>query len=134
MVGAMNDVWVRRGVSGAAALLLAAPLLGGCGGSGGGQAACKGGGTTIQMSEFKFDPSSPKAKAGKTTFCLVDSGNVAHDMVVADGSGTIVARSALVQAGDAATFPVDLKAGTYSFYCDVPGHKDSGMTGTLTVS
>jgi uncharacterized cupredoxin-like copper-binding protein len=28
---------------------------------------------------------------------------------------------------------VNLKAGTYTFYCQVPGHRAAGMSGTLTV-
>jgi uncharacterized cupredoxin-like copper-binding protein len=28
---------------------------------------------------------------------------------------------------------IDLAAGEYVFYCDVPGHRDAGMEGTLTV-
>jgi uncharacterized cupredoxin-like copper-binding protein len=28
---------------------------------------------------------------------------------------------------------VNLKPGTYEFYCPVPGHEQAGMKGTLTV-
>ena len=31
------------------------------------------------------------------------------------------------------TIPADAKPGEYQFYCNVPGHKEAGMVGTLTV-
>jgi uncharacterized cupredoxin-like copper-binding protein len=35
--------------------------------------------------------------------------------------------------GKTATKTVTLKAGTYAFYCDIPGHRAQGMNGTLVV-
>jgi uncharacterized cupredoxin-like copper-binding protein len=68
-------------------------------------------------------------------FFLVNNGPSAHDMVIADSTGKSVARSSLVQSGDTFTFTIDnLAAGSYVFYCDVPGHRAQGMEGTLTVT
>ncbi len=87
------------------------------------------------MTEFKFDPSSLSVPHGKVVFYLVNSGSVSHDMIIADSSNNRVAGSELVSAGDSFVFTVDnLAAGSYSFYCDQPGHKDSGMQGKLTVT
>ena len=40
-----------------------------------------------------------------------------------------------MQDGGTSTIDIaNLKAGTYTFYCSVPGHEAAGMKGTLTVS
>ena len=118
-------------VTGLLVLALAA-----CGG-GGGAAAGAGqpaGSTKVSMSEFKFTPGTIEVKSGITLF-LVNEGSAPHDMVVTDASGAIKAKSSLVQPGNSTTFAIDnLPAGSYRVYCDVPGHKDAGMTGRLTVS
>ena len=36
--------------------------------------------------------------------------------------------------GSTSTVTATLKKGTYTYYCPVPGHKQAGMVGTLTVS
>ena len=87
------------------------------------------------MTEFKFDPATLSAKSGKVTFFLVNGGSTSHDMVITDASGKQVAKSDLVSPGDSTVFSVDsLAAGTYTVACDLPGHKESGMTATLQVS
>ncbi len=111
-------------------------LLAGCGGGGGNNAPSQPAGSTkVTMSDFKFAPNTLSVKAGKAVFFLVNDGPASHDMTIADTSGKVVAKSALVQAGDTSTFTVDnLTAGSYQIYCDVVGHKDAGMVGTLTAT
>jgi heme/copper-type cytochrome/quinol oxidase subunit 2 len=38
-----------------------------------------------------------------------------------------------VQPGDQAVVLINAEPGDYEFYCNVPGHKEGGMVGTLTV-
>ncbi|HEV2034516.1 MAG TPA: cupredoxin domain-containing protein [Candidatus Dormibacteraeota bacterium] len=105
-------------------------MLAACGGSG--QPA---GSTKVTMTEYKFDPSPLTAKAGKVDFYLVNAGTVAHDVLIVASSGKIISKSALVSAGDSFDFSVsNLPAGSYQVYCDVPGHKESGMVATLEVT
>ena len=123
----------RRRVVPAVVAVLLLVALAACGG-GSASAVQPAGTTKVTMSEFKFEPNAIDVKSGSTLF-LVNGGSAAHDLVVADGSGAVKARSSLVQAGDSTTFAIgDLPAGGYQVYCDVPGHKAAGMTGTLTVS
>ena len=39
----------------------------------------------------------------------------------------------VVKDGGVSTVNVDVKAGEYTFYCSVPGHRQGGMEGKLTV-
>lgn len=119
-----------------AVALAAAAVLGlaACGGGGasGGQPA---GSIKVTMTEFHFDPSTLDEKAGKLVFFLVNAGTVQHDMIISDSNGNRVAGSDLVSAGDSSVFTVDnIAAGTYKYFCDQPGHENSGMKGELTVS
>ena len=64
------------------------------------------------------------------TFTLKNTGVLPHDFVV-DELGIKVPVAA--GASTTVTIPADAKVGTYTFYCSEPGHKEAGMTGTLTV-
>jgi plastocyanin len=120
----------------AVALALAAGVLlglSGCGGGGGGGQPA--GSIKVTLTEFKFDPSSIQANAGSLTFFLVNGGTVSHDMVIRDSSNNRIAGSELISAGDTFVFTVpSISAGTYTYFCDQPGHEASGMKGTLTVT
>ena len=62
---------------------------------------------------------------------LTNAGAGAHNFVV-DALGILVDMppGKTVQY----TIPADAAPGTYEFYCNIPGHKEGGMVGTLTIS
>ena len=74
---------------------------------------------------LEFEPSQLDATAGVIHIVHDNSGSTVHTFVI-DGQDFKLTDD---DEGD-----VDLAAGDYVFYCDVPGHRDAGMEGTLTVS
>jgi plastocyanin len=112
--------------------LVALALVAACGGGGPSQPS---GSIKVTMTEYKFDPSTISAPSGKVVFFLVNGGSLAHDLSIRDASGSTIAHSDLVSAGDSFVFTVDtIAAGTYTFFCSQPGHESSGMKGTLTIT
>ena len=119
-----------------AAAMVALALMAGCGGGTGG-AAQPAGSMKVTLTEYAFNPSTISVPSGKVVFFLVNAGTISHDMIIRDSSGQRVsgAASELVSAGDSFVFTVsNLPAGTYSFFCDHPGHEASGMKGTITAT
>jgi plastocyanin len=79
-----------------------------------------------------FIPTALTAKAGKVTIDFANASPIQHNLVVA--KGTSVAGSTPVFNGGTKTLTVTLTKGTYTYYCSVPGHRQAGMQGTLTVN
>lgn len=125
----------------ALALLAAACGGGGDEGDGGGTTGATGptattpappAGETLSLtaSEFKFDPATLTASAdADVTIEVVNAGTIEHDFTIDEANVKIA-----VPATETGSATVSFPAGTYTFYCSVPGHKEAGMTGTLTVS
>jgi plastocyanin len=96
-----------------------------------------GGGGTINLTAdpggaLAFEQTSLSAQAGKGTINLDNPAPVGHDVCVEDPSGNELGCSDVVTQ-DKTSLTVDLKPGTYTYYCDVDGHRAGGMEGTLTV-
>lgn len=93
--------------------------------------------TVLQLkalaSGLKFDKKILRAKAGKVTVKLTNLSPLKHDVVIEAGE-KILAKSGMATKGHPALLTVTLKKGSYHFVCDVPGHEDAGMSGTLVVS
>jgi nitrite reductase (NO-forming) len=85
---------------------------------------------SISASEFKFSPTAIQAAVGqKVTLTLDNTGVVEHDVTIPSIGLTVLAK-----AGQSASreFTFD-KPGIFDFFCSIPGHKDTGMKGRLTV-
>jgi plastocyanin len=80
----------------------------------------------------RFDPEALQAQTSRVTIEFENRSSVPHNVRIArdgrDVGGTPTIRR------DSASTTIDLPAGSYTFYCSVDGHRESGMEGKLTVS
>jgi plastocyanin len=81
--------------------------------------------------QLAYDAKTLSAKAGTVTIAFSNKSPIEHNLTIAQGSKTIAASPTFL-AGTR-TLTVKLKPGSYTFYCSVPGHRQAGMEGTLTV-
>lgn len=82
--------------------------------------------------QLKYDKSSLSASAGSVTIAFTNSSPLPHNLTIESSSGSKVGATPTFQGGTK-TLTANLKAGTYKFFCTVPGHRQAGMEGTLTV-
>jgi plastocyanin len=71
------------------------------------------------------------AKAGQVAIDFTNPSPVQHDVAIAQGS-KVISQSPLISGGSTSV-STSLKPGKYVYYCTVPGHRQAGMEGTLTV-
>ena len=79
-----------------------------------------------------FDPSTLKAPAGKVTITFTNPASVPHNVHIEKDDEDLAA-SEDVADGESTEASADLEAGDYTFYCSIPGHREGGMEGTITV-
>ncbi len=84
----------------------------------------------VGLSEFTLTPEAITVpKGGSLT--VTNNGTMVHNVAITNTSVKIKD----LAAGESATADVSaLKPGEYEIFCSIPGHKDSGMKGTLIVS
>jgi plastocyanin len=108
-----------------------------CGGGGGGGSSYKqpkGRAQTtldIKGGNFFFDPKDSDAPAGVDAIKLESEGG--QHTLVFDG-GKVPGFKLQAGSGQSDELKVDLKPGKYTIFCDLPGHREAGMEGTITVT
>ncbi|HEX4622923.1 MAG TPA: plastocyanin/azurin family copper-binding protein [Solirubrobacteraceae bacterium] len=81
---------------------------------------------------LKYDKKALNAKAGKVTIAFTNASQVGHDVTIAKGPTKLAGTNVITNSK--ASVSVTLKPGAYVFYCSVPGHRQAGMQGALTVT
>lgn len=88
--------------------------------------------TSPDEGDLIFEPTTLEAEAGEVTIDYTNPSEVPHNVAIEDGSET-VAQGETVTGGSSAPATASLEPGEYVYYCSIPGHRESGMEGTLTV-
>jgi plastocyanin len=78
---------------------------------------------------YKF--AAATAPAGQVTIKSENPQATPHDIAI-EGNG-VNSKGEVVSNGGVSQFQADLKPGEYTFFCSVPGHREGGMEGKLTV-
>jgi len=85
--------------------------------------------TMVHLSEFKIEPGDVTVAAGGT-LQVMNMGTMAHNVAIKDAS----LATPMIDAGGSGNLSLTgLSNGTYTLYCQVPGHEQSGMKATLHI-
>jgi plastocyanin len=89
--------------------------------------------TSPEDGALVFEPDSLEAAVGNVSIDYTNPSEVPHNVAI-EGAGEELAQGETVTGGDTGTAEAALEAGEYIYYCSIPGHREAGMEGTLTVT
>jgi plastocyanin len=94
-----------------------------------------GPGGTIKLAadptQLAYDKKSVSSKPGPVVIDFDNPAPIEHDVAV-ETNGEEIAKTELIASGKTSV-TAELGPGKYVFYCTVPGHREAGMEGTLSV-
>jgi uncharacterized cupredoxin-like copper-binding protein len=82
--------------------------------------------------QLAFSTKTLAGKAGAIRIVMHNPAPVPHNISLQGPNGVNLHGPTVSQNGDSQV-QANLKPGSYTFYCSVPGHRQAGMVGTLTV-
>lgn len=84
--------------------------------------------------QLAYQVSNATAAAGALQIDSRNAASIPHDIALQEGTnGRVLGQGRTVSNGGVSTVSVTLRPGRYTFYCTLPGHRQAGMQGTLTV-
>jgi plastocyanin len=93
--------------------------------------------TSVKMDEYSFDPKDATVKRG-ATITVDNAGQIAHNLTIEEGPDPKketkeLAGTSTFLGGKSEKLDVDVEPGKHAMVCTVAGHRELGMTGTITV-
>jgi uncharacterized cupredoxin-like copper-binding protein len=82
----------------------------------------------VSATEMAFTPDAVAVAAGDVEVVLHNDGTILHDLRIDEQPLLLEA-----VAGETDTGGISLEAGSYAFFCSLPGHREAGMEGVLEV-
>jgi plastocyanin len=143
VLDAMGGIVVSRRAVMWAVICLSGVVVGACGGSSHSTTATssapaveKNGKLAIAADPnggLSYTVKTATATAGTISISITNTSGVLHNLAIQQGTGGPVLGSTPVATSGTASITLNLKPGTYTFFCQVTGHQAAGMYGTLTV-
>lgn len=97
----------------------------------------EGGGETVSNEpvfvaiDIAYESAPAELPTGENELTLENEGQIEHNVVFEELGDDRVLDA---PGGETDTATIDLEAGELTYFCDVAGHREAGMEGTLTVS
>lgn len=82
---------------------------------------------------LKYNTTKLNAKPGDITIALTNDSSITHDVAVSNDADEEIGKSEQITGSSTTLDLKDVEAGSYTFFCTLPGHEAAGMKGDLTV-
>jgi len=130
-VGSSAPAQGSGGGGGGAATSSSGPAASSSASAAGSGGAAAGGPVDVEAGDLFFKPKEFTAAAGAVPIKLTNKGALQHNLVVLEDPSF---KKIDLPPGASGNGTLNAKPGTYTLYCDIPGHRPAGMEAKLTVS
>ncbi|HEX6585518.1 MAG TPA: plastocyanin/azurin family copper-binding protein [Solirubrobacterales bacterium] len=89
--------------------------------------------TSPEDGGLAFEPDGLEASPGNLTITYTNPSAVPHSLALETNDGNVLGETSVFTDGEESVELQSLAPGEYVFFCTVPGHREAGMEGDLTV-